>query len=88
MAYKGPTVALTEEAQPGQILDMMGFPIRILEQITREEYFSDLERRREHDRQRGKPPARAGSYNTETRQFVPTREVPAEMRYFYTVEPA
>jgi hypothetical protein len=88
MAWKSPTLALNEEAAPGEIIEMMGTRVRIVAPITRQEYLDDQQRRREEDRHAGKPRARAGRYNTVTREFIPTQELPEDMHYFYTVEPA
>lgn len=83
-----PTIAMNRPVEPGETLEYMGQPFRIVQQITREAFLADLHARRERDRLAGKPPARRGVYHLETREFQPTPDVPPECQFFYKIEPA
>jgi hypothetical protein len=54
--------------------------------MTREEYVTDLEFRRALDRDAGLPRARAGVYDTETKEFKPGQDVPPNCQYCYRVK--
>lgn len=82
-----PTVALSEPRTIGDIVELLGQRYRITAPLTREDYLRDLQQRRDWDRARGLPAARAGTYAEETREFKPGREVPAECTHYYRVEP-
>ena len=77
---------MDERRQPGDVIEWLNRRYRIVGELSREEFDGDLHKRREQDRRAGKPPARAGVYNPETREFRPTREVPSNCRFCYRVE--
>ena len=82
-----PTYALSEPKPLGFEFDgINGSRVRIVAELTRDEYFEDLERRRQWDRDRGEP-WRAGTYCPDTKEFKPGKEVPPHLKYFYRVEP-
>jgi len=81
-----PTIAVTEPLSVGSEVDTLNGRVRIVVELTRDEYFTDLDRRRQWNRDRGVP-WRAGSYIPETKEFKPGKDIPSEFQYFYRVEP-
>jgi hypothetical protein len=81
-----PTYALNEPLLVGEEFDTINGRVRIVAELTRDEYFADLENRRQWNRDRGIP-WRAGSYTPDTKEFKPGKEIPPEFQYFYRVEP-
>jgi hypothetical protein len=80
-----PTLALSEPRPIGTEIDTVNGRVRLVAELTRDEYFADLERRRQWNRDHGVP-WRAGLYTPETKEFQPGKEVPAQCQYFYQVQ--
>lgn len=79
------TVALNEPRKRGDVIELVGHLYRIEAEMSREEYVNDLQRRREADAKAGLPRARAGTYTSETKEFIPGREIPPDCKYFYRI---
>jgi hypothetical protein len=82
-----PTCALNNPKPIGTVLTACnGKPVRLVREISREQYITDLALRREQERNLGRPRARAGMMIQQTKEFIPTQEVGPEFTHFYEIE--
>jgi hypothetical protein len=81
------SIALKEPCQIGETVPFVGKRYVVVKEITRAEFWHDTVKRRKQDADAGKPRARRGYYNTETKEFQPTDDAPPgeEYKYFYFV---
>jgi hypothetical protein len=71
----------------GQEIDLLGRRYTVLAEISREDWWADVLRRRALNANAGLPPARAGFYRPEAKTFEPSREEPgSEFRYCYRLQ--
>ena len=81
------TIASDTPLAVGQLIEVMGRWHRIVAEIPRNEWWAEVQRQRQLDRQAGELPARAGFYIPGSKRFVPDRtDPPEEFCHCYLLE--